>query len=131
MNNHLLFLNKEHKDTSIEQTRTKPQQTFELKMNRQMQTFSFSPPTNLVEERKWLLAVLSFEATNSVFKITDENNSFSISIPGWWRIPTSLPAGINDKLTDLLKLRSENDIELHVEEVKKRRNQILMEDKKI
>ena len=49
-----------------------------------MQTFSFRPPINLVEERKWLLAVTSFEATNSAFNIFYENNSFSISTPGHW-----------------------------------------------
>ena len=41
-----------------------------------MQTLSFNPPINLVEEGKWLLAVSSFEATKSVFIITDENKSF-------------------------------------------------------
>ena len=47
-----------------------------------MESFSLSLPINLVEERKWLLAETSFEATNSVFNIDDENNSFSISTPG-------------------------------------------------
>ena len=47
-----------------------------------MQTFSFNPPINSVEEGKWLLAVSSFEATNSVFNITNENNTFSITTPG-------------------------------------------------
>ena len=46
-----------------------------------MDTFSFSPPKNLSERRNWLLAVTSFEATNSVFSITDEDNSFSITTP--------------------------------------------------
>ena len=41
-----------------------------------METFSFSPPINLVEEGKLLLAVTSFEASNFVFIITDDNNSF-------------------------------------------------------
>ena len=50
-----------------------------------MQTFSFSPPVNLFEGRKWSLLVTSFEATNSVFKITNENNSFSITIPDHWQ----------------------------------------------
>ena len=47
----------------------------------------------------------------------DENNSFSISIPGRWRIPNYLEDGVIDKL---LKLRSQNDIELHVKVEKKR-----------
>ena len=46
-----------------------------------MKTFSTSPPINLSEEEKWLLAVTSFESTNSVFKITDENNILSITTP--------------------------------------------------
>ena len=50
-----------------------------------MQTFSFNPPINLIEEGKWLLAVSSFECTNSVFDLTDENNSFPIIIPGHYQ----------------------------------------------
>ena len=69
----------------IEQTKTKPQETFEFKMNKQMQTFSFNPPINLVEEGKWLLGLSSLECTNSVFNITNENNSFSIIILGHYQ----------------------------------------------
>ena len=47
-----------------------------------MQPFSFNPPIKLNEEDRWLLAVTSFEARNSVFNTTDENNSFSVSTPG-------------------------------------------------
>ena len=82
MNKDLLFLIKKHTDTLIEQTDTKPQETLELKMNKQLQIFSFHPPINLSEERNMVLAVTSFQATNSVFNITRENNSFSISTPG-------------------------------------------------
>ena len=49
-----------------------------------MQTVSFNPPINLVEESKWLLAVSSFETTKSVFIVTIKNNSFAFSIPGHW-----------------------------------------------
>ena len=68
----------------IEHTKTKPQETFEIKMNEQKETFSFSPPINLAEEEKWLLPVTSFETTNCVFHITNENNRFSITTPGHW-----------------------------------------------
>ena len=84
MSNELLLLIKKHRDTLIEQTKTKPQETIEFKMNKQMETFSFNPPIYLFEEGKWLLAVTSFETTNSVFNITDKNNSFSITTPGYW-----------------------------------------------
>ena len=74
MDDELLLLIKKHTDTLIEQTKTRPQETLEFKMNKQKQTFSFNPPINLLEEDKWLLAVSSFECINSVFIITDENN---------------------------------------------------------
>ena len=124
MNNELLLLIKKHTDTLIEQTRTKLQETLEFKMDKQMQTFSFNPPINLVEEGKWLLAVSSFECTNSVFNITNENNSFSILIKGHYE--TEFAEQIIDDLNKLLELKS---LELHVEEVKKRGNKIKTGDK--
>ena len=93
-------------------------------MNKQRQTFSFNPPINLVEEDKWLLAVSSFECTNSVFNITDDNNSFSIIIPGHWE--TEFAEKIIDEVNRLLELRS---LELHVNEVRKRGNKIKIGDK--
>ena len=71
---------KRHTDTLIEQTKTKPQETLEYKMKKQMQFFSFSPPINLLEEGKWIRVVTFLEATNTVFNIFDENNSFSFII---------------------------------------------------
>ena len=68
----------------IEQTKTKHQGTLEFKMNKEMHTFSFNPPKNLLEDCKWLLAVSSLECTNSVYNINNKNNSFSITIPGHW-----------------------------------------------
>ena len=57
----------------------------------------------------------SFEATNSVFNKTDENNSFSIIIPSQWETKSSEKT-INE-LNELLGFRSQNGIELHVEQV--------------
>ena len=118
MNNELLLLIKKHTDTLIEQTKTKPQETLEFKMNKQMQTFSFNPPINLIEEGKWLMAVSSFECTNSVFNVTNENNSFSIIIPGHYQNESAQKT--IDELNNLLELRSQNGIELHVEQVRKK-----------
>ena len=123
MNNELLLLIKKHTDTLIQQTKTKLQETLEFKMNKQMQTFSFNPPINLVEEGKWLLAVSSLECTKSVFNITNENNSFSIIIPGHYQNKSDEKM-IND-LNKLLELKS---LELHVDEVKKRGNKIKIKD---
>ena len=124
MNNELLLLIKKHTDTLIEQTKTKPQETLEFKMNKQVQIYSFNPSINLVEEGKWLLGVSSFECTNSVFNITNENNSFSIIIPG--HCQSESDEKTIDELNKLLELKS---LELHVEEVEKRGNKIKIADK--
>ena len=117
MNNELLLLIKKHTDTLFQQTSTKPQETLEFKKNNQKQSFSFSPPIYLFEEDKWLLAVSSFECTNSVFNITDDNNSFSIIIPGHYQ--KKCDEKTIDDLNKLLELKS---LELHLEEVRKRGN---------
>ena len=75
-----------------------------------MRIFSFCPPLILVEEEKWFSGVSSFQTTNSVFNITDENNSFSVTIPGHWISKTAEKTF--DKLNKLLDLRSQHDIEL-------------------
>ena len=66
-----------------------------------------------------------FECTNSVLKITNENNSFSITIPGYWE--TKSAEKTIDELNKLLKLRSQNGIDLHVEQVRKK-GMILIND---
>ena len=73
MNSELLLLIKKHTDTLIEQTNTKPKKTLEFILNKQMETFFFSPPINLIED-KWFSVVTSFKAMNSVILTTDEKN---------------------------------------------------------
>ena len=87
-------------------------------MKKQKQIFSFSPPINLADEDKWLLALSSFECTDSVFNITPENNSFSITIPGHWESKSAEKT--IDELNKILELRSQNGIDLHVEQVRKK-----------
>ena len=115
----MLLLIRKHTDTLIEQTKTKPQGALEFKMNKQMQTFSFSPLINLLEEGKWLLAVSSLECTNPVFNITNGNNSFSIIIPGHYQTEFA-----EKKINDLNKLLEVNSLELNVEGVRKRGKKI-------
>ena len=119
MNNELLLSNKIHKDTLIKQTKTRPQETLEFKMNKQMRTFSNYPPINLFEEGKWLLGVTLFECKTSVFYITNEKISFSITIPGHWQ--TESDEKTIDKLKKLLELRY---LQSHVKEVGKKGNYI-------
>ena len=59
----------------------------------------------------------SFECTNSVFNINNENNSFSIIITGHYE--TEFAEKTIDEVNKLLELKS---LELHVKEVKKRGN---------
>ena len=92
-------------------------------MKKQTQSFSFNPPINLLEEGKWLLRVTSFECIFFVFNRTNENNSFSIIIPGHYQ--TEFAEKMNNDLNKLLELKS---LELHVEEVRKRGNKIKIAD---
>ena len=66
----------------------------------------------------------SFECTNSVFNITNENNSFSIIIPGHYK--TEFAEKVINDLNDLYELKS---LELHVEAVRNRGNIIKIADK--
>ena len=43
-----------------------------------MEMFSSNTSKNLIKEEKWLLAGNSFEATKSVFNVTDENIVFQL-----------------------------------------------------
>ena len=65
----------------------------------------------------------SFECRNSVFKINNENNSFSITTPGHWG---SKPA--EQSIIELIKLLEFRSLELHVKEVRKRGNEIEKRD---
>ena len=122
----MFFLFEKPTDTLIEQTKSRPQETLDLKMNKQMETFSFNPPVNLVEEGKRFLAVTSFEATNAVFKITNENKRFLILTHGFWSQNGS--EEIINVQKEILELQSQIDIELYVKEVKKRGTRIEIEN---
>ena len=112
MNNELLLLLKKHTDSLIEQTKTKTQETLEFKMKKQMETFSFNPPIILVEEGNWLLGVTLSDCTKSVFNVANENNSFSIIIPGHYQ--TESAEKTIDELNKVLDLRF---LELHVKRI--------------
>ena len=60
----------------------------------------------------------SFECTNSVFNVIGENNSFSITAPGHWNSESAKKTV--DELKKLMKLRSQNDIDSHVKQVRKK-----------
>ena len=98
-------------------------------MSKQTENFAFSPPIILIEEEKWLLGVTFFESTSSILSITDENNSFSISPLFYWGILSNLEDDIIDKLKNLLELKSQNDIEIHIAEDKDRGNKIKINSK--
>ena len=65
----------------------------------------------------------SLECKNSVFNLTNENNSFSIIIPRHYQ--TESAEKTIDELNKLFELRS---LELHVKEVRKRGNKIKIKD---
>ena len=124
MNNELILLIKKHTDTFIEHPKSRLHEAFEFKIKEQMETFSFSPPINIVEEKKALLEATSFEATGSDFNISDESNSFRIGTPGYRRIPNFSTDGITDEPKELMQLPSQNGCQFYVKEVEKRGTQI-------
>ena len=99
------------------QTRIRPPKTLEFKLHKQIETFSFNPPINLFEKRTWFLALNIFEATNSVFNITDKKNSFSIQTLSYWT-----PEGGEELITkpnSLLELRSQRTLSYMLENLRK------------
>ena len=114
----LLLLRKKNTDTRFEQTERKPQETHEIKLNKQIQTFSFSPSSNFSDEGKGLLAVTGFEPKNCGSCQTDVNNTFSSATLVHWT--SNGGKKTMNKLQILLKLRSQNDIEKDVKEVTKK-----------
>ena len=65
----------------------------------------------------------SFECKNSVFKMSNENNSFSITVPGHWQNKSAEKTV--DELNNSLELRS---LELHLLEVRKRSHVVKIGD---
>ena len=62
----------------VENTLSKPQETLEFKMTKQKESFSYDVPLELPE--KWMMGVTSLEVYNSVYSITNKNNSFQIQL---------------------------------------------------
>ena len=60
VNNQFLLQIKKHTDTLFEQTKTKQQETLELKLNKQMDTSSTSPPFNMIDEGIYFFRSNSF-----------------------------------------------------------------------
>ena len=69
------------------------------------------------------LGVSPFECTSSVFNKTNENNSFSIIIRGHYQ--TEFAEKMINGLNKLLELKS---LELHVNEVRRRGNKLIIGD---
>ena len=120
MNNKLLLLIKKPKNKLFKQTMTKPQETLEFQLKKPREVFSFSLPINPFQESNGLIAVTNYETSKSVLILTGENISFSTTTPSHWTSEDSKE--IFNKLKEMLELRSQNGIDLHVKEVEKRRN---------
>ena len=59
----------------------------------------------------------SFDCTNSVFNITNEDDSFSITVPGYWENKSA-----GKTINELKKLLERRSLEMHLKEVRKRGN---------
>ena len=57
---------------SVDNTHSKPQETLEVKMTKQKESFSFDVPLELPEQ--WMMEVTSLEVYTTVYNITENNN---------------------------------------------------------
>ena len=60
----------------VEKTHSKPQETLELKMTKQKESFSFD--VSLILNEKWMMGVTSLEVYNTVYYINERNNKLQI-----------------------------------------------------
>ena len=60
----------------VENTLSKPQETLEIKMTKQKESFSFDSPLEMPEQ--WMMGVTSLEVYNTVYNITEKSNKLEI-----------------------------------------------------
>ena len=60
----------------VKNTHSKPQETPEVKMTKQNESFSFDVPLQINEQ--WMMGVTSLEVYNTVYNITEKNNKLQI-----------------------------------------------------
>ena len=63
-------------ETLIEQTHKKAEGTLEFKLTKSRKTCHFKPPIQVKGD--WMIGLISLEACNSIFNITEENNIFQL-----------------------------------------------------
>ena len=63
-------------ETLIKQTHGKAQETLEFKMIKPRETFHFKLPIQVKGD--WMIGLLDLEIFNSIFNITEENNSLQL-----------------------------------------------------
>ena len=68
----LLLSKTKNCEALIQQTHTKPQETFEYKMIKPKELFQFNPPIQIIGN--WMIGLTDLEVYNSIFNITQENN---------------------------------------------------------
>ena len=92
-------------ETLIQQTHTKPQETFEFKMIKPKETFHFKPPISI--EGSWMIGLTDLEVYNSIFDITEENNRFEL-----YKFPDEKAGGITYE-----KVRDEIERDLDISDI--------------
>ena len=65
-------------ETLIKKTLRKTEETLEFKFTKPLETFYSKPPISI--EGSWMIGLTSFEASNFIFHITEENIKFDIDI---------------------------------------------------
>ena len=71
----LLSINK-NRETLINQTHRKAEETLEFKLTKPKETFHLTPPIQIKGD--WMIGLTDLEVFNSIFNITEENNKFKL-----------------------------------------------------
>ena len=91
MKNELLILIRKHTDGLFEQITSRPQETLEFILDKQMETFSLNPPINISEEGKWLVAVKSLRQRIKFLIKLMKTIVFQLAHPVIRGFPTTYP----------------------------------------
>ena len=89
----------------IQQTRRKPQESLEFKMNKSRESFHFKPPIQIKGD--WMIGLTDLEVYISIYNITKENNNFKL-----YKFPDDKIGGVTFE-----KVKAEIEKDLGIEDI--------------
>ena len=101
----LLLSITKNRQTLIEQTHRKAEETLEFEMTKPKETFHFKPPISI--KGSWMIGLTDLEVYSSSFNITEENDKFEL-----YKFPEDKIGGLS-----YIKVRDEIEKDLDIEDI--------------